>query len=110
MSWRDMNPHSLDAYHEQVHAFSRRETVIFCHLLDNPGSTDRQVKDALFGPASDMNTVRPRINELIDAGWIRVCGERHCPLTGKLVRVLEAVTAEERAQAEAGEPQMQLAL
>ena len=58
-------------------------------------ATDREVLQALdFG---DMNAVRPRLTELVQAGWLLECGEVLDSATHKQVRVLRATTPEERA-------------
>ena len=48
--------------------------------------TDRQVKEKLGLP--DMNSVRPRITELIRSGTLREVGSVKCPTTKKTVRVV----------------------
>ena len=53
-------------------------------------ANDRMVRDGLY-PGADMNMVRPRITELLDAGALRECGGRVCPETGRTVRMV-AVT------------------
>ncbi|MCG8511845.1 MAG: hypothetical protein MI741_21730 [Rhodospirillales bacterium] len=55
--------------------------------LDHYGpATDRQVKDGL--ELADMNSVRPRITELIGAGLVEEIRNVRCEVTGKQVRVV----------------------
>jgi len=52
--------------------------------------TDRMVKDMLG--FEDMNSVRPRITELIKNGYLLESDRAKCPVTGKKVRVCEIST------------------
>lgn len=47
--------------------------------------TDRMVKDMLG--FEDMNSVRPRITELVKNGYLEESDRAKCPVTGKQVRV-----------------------
>ena len=47
--------------------------------------TDRMVKDMLG--FEDMNSVRPRITELVKHGYLEEVDRAKCPVTGKQVRV-----------------------
>ena len=35
----------------------------------------------------DVNTVRPRISELVEQGWVQACGKRECSVSRKRVYV-----------------------
>jgi hypothetical protein len=86
---------------------SQRAQVIYDHLIySGAGLTDRAIAQRLnFG---DMNCVRPRITELINAGWIEECGNVRCVITGKQVRMVRALTAAQRAARQQLHMQLQL--
>ena len=48
--------------------------------------SDRQIKDKLG--FSEMNSVRPRLNELINKGIVKESNNIKCFLTGKTVRTI----------------------
>ena len=101
---------SLLAYYDEIKNFSKREAMVYGHIAMSPDYlTDRQVKDALFGNGGDMNACRPRISDLIRKGWIKEVGKVKDGVTGKQVRLVRAVTAEEKQAAE-GEPQLEMAM
>ena len=79
---------SLIAYWDgEAGAFSRRQTKILDHLrAQNIGHlyTDRELMLAL--KFSDMNSVRPRITELLQAGALEEDGTAEDPVTRKHVR------------------------
>jgi hypothetical protein len=89
-SGRSMHLHSIKAHHEEEPKLGKRASLIL-NLLCNPSmgeSTDREVKEMLG--FSDMNSVRPRITELLKMGLLVECGSKECPVTGKLVRIVKA--------------------
>lgn len=67
-----------------------RARSILVWFRHHPGCTDRQCKGVLFGDAADMNTVRPRITELVDDGLLEEVGRVTDPITQKHVRVIRA--------------------
>ena len=83
-----VHENSRKAYHEERPKLSDRCAGILEFLRQPPQSwmTDREIKEAM-GHA-DMNAVRPRITELIDAGYLMETGKVKCPVTGKTVRVV----------------------
>lgn len=99
-----MHDNSLDAFRREVLNFNQREADIW-RLLVNKGAamTDRQIRNDLFGPVADMNSVRPRITELTDRGWLVEVGtkvEQAAPgCRATPVRLTRALTAEERVLA-----------
>ena len=96
---------SLICYYDEIKKFNKREKLIYGHIaMSKDPLTDRQVKDALFGNSGDMNTCRPRISDLIKKGWLKEVGKVR-GVTGKNVRLVKAVSPEEKHQAES-EPQM----
>jgi hypothetical protein len=89
---------SLIAYRAEIKKFNKRENLIYGFLLRaGRAMTDREIKDELFGFTADMNTTRPRLSDLIRAGWIRETGKTIDGITGKRVRKVKAVSPEERA-------------
>lgn len=82
-----MHANSIIAYYENKFQFTKREMEILgCMFLSPREWTDREIKDALR--YSDMNSVRPRITELIDKGALEECGSNICPVTKKRVRLV----------------------
>ena len=78
---------SLKAYREERTRFLTREQAILEWLKANGPSTDREVKLGLH--FEDMNSVRPRITEMIERGVLHEHAVRvHDPATGKSVRVV----------------------
>ena len=89
---------SLIAYQEELTKLSKRATLIYGYLVQQQRSmTDREIKDVLFGVTADCNTTRPRISDLIKAGWLREVGKVRDHVTGKRVRKTRALTPEQRS-------------
>jgi len=86
---RKLHRNSMDAYHARGAGRSRskRTRLIVDYLRVAGPSTDRQVMRGLELP--DMNAVRPRITEAIDAGFLREVDSVRCDVTGRPVRVVE---------------------
>lgn len=82
-----IHEHSVAAYYEELPKLSRRAARVLDWVELHPKVTDREVMIGLG--YSDMNAVRPRCTELVDAGSLVEVGERRCPVTGKTVRVLD---------------------
>lgn len=87
MDGRGHHQNSKEAFHdgEGKRIFSRRQAQIYEWLLAHGPATDREVRDGLF-PGRDMNSVRPRISELLDAGALIETGRVKCRETGLNVR------------------------
>lgn len=64
----------------------RAEQVLAWIWVHGP-ATDRQVMQGLG--FTDMNAVRPRISELIDARLVVECGEVRCGVTRQRVRLVK---------------------
>jgi predicted ArsR family transcriptional regulator len=62
----------------------RRKEIYLTLCKSSRKMTDREVKDEMG--LNDMNSVRPRITELIKMGHVEEVGNVKCPLTGKTVR------------------------
>ena len=83
-----VHKNSRKAYHEERPKLSDRcATIMEWFEWRSPNTlTDRQVMAHMR--FTDMNAVRPRITELIDAGYLMEVGKVKCPVTGKTVRVV----------------------
>lgn len=69
-------------------SFARRsERILRCLFYSKQPMTDRQIKDRLG--LEDMNSVRPRITELIADGYVREVGDTICEHTHKPVRLVD---------------------
>jgi len=86
---RGLHAHSLAAKDRNQDAHKGRKQLIL-ELLQLRGKpmADRQIRDAICGEAADMNTVRPRITELLQEGKLMECGEIVDPVTHEDVRVV----------------------
>jgi hypothetical protein len=74
--------------HNQEAHKGRKQLIVECLRLRAKPLTDRQIRDACCGESADMNSVRPRITELIREGKLMECGEIVDPATGENVRVV----------------------
>ena len=86
---RALHRHSLDAHAATEETMTGRKRAIMEWLRAYGPATDRHVKEALFGGA-DMNTVRPRITELIAMGLCHEVGSIKDEVTGLHVRIVRA--------------------
>lgn len=85
-----VHANSHRAYNEEAKSIGRRAAQVleFFRNASVP-MPDRRVMEALG--FSDMNAVRPRITELIKAGLLREAGSTTDYITGKRVRLVEAI-------------------
>ena len=69
-----------------------KETMhkLVLNILGNRELTAREIK--IRGHFADMNSVRPRLNELKENGKIVVIGYKTCDYTGKKVSVFKVVS------------------
>jgi hypothetical protein len=84
-----MHDNSLAAYKTEEKTLSKRAWDIYRWLAAHGPATDRQVATGMQFP--DMNCVRPRITELLAAGWAVEIGTTQCPITRKTVRLVKTV-------------------
>lgn len=93
-----IHPNSVLAYWQgNDELFGKRHQKVIACLRRSLGQTDREVMIALgFG---DMNAVRPRISELVEAGIVVEVGNTVCPITKKRVRLV-SLAKPKPAQAE----------
>jgi glutamate-1-semialdehyde aminotransferase len=87
---QEVHANSREAYHSEPQRISIRAAQILRHFSTiYAPQTDRQVMNALG--FSDMNSVRPRITELIKAGLLVEAGDTIDYVTGKRVRLVRAL-------------------
>lgn len=92
-----LHPNSLEAYHQgRREMFSRRSAEILAVLSLLGEASDRQVCEHLG--FTDMNAVRPRVTELMDAGVLEEVGCRLDPVTERRVRIVRIVPKRGREQ------------
>lgn len=87
---RALHMNSLEAHDAKADEMRGRKAAIVAWLRDYGPATDRQVRDALFGDRADMNTVRPRITELVALGKCHEVGSVVDQVTGLHVRIVRA--------------------
>lgn len=92
----NMHANSLEAFETTTDERSERQEAIYLALLAAGPLTDRQVMATLG--FTDMNAVRPRITELVDAFWVIETGRVEDPTTGKKVRICRALPDAERSR------------
>jgi len=84
-----VHQNSKKAYHEERVSISKRGADVLRVIRNcEHALTDREVMQALG--FTDPNSVRPRITELLDGGFIREAGTTVDSLTGKKVRKVTA--------------------
>lgn len=66
----------------------RREEVAAWVDLHGP-CTVRNILEGLFGAWADMDLVRPRVTELLEAGTLREVGKTRDHATGRLVMLVD---------------------
>lgn len=77
---------------KQVKKHKRRDQIFKVYYQSNTPLTDRQVAGVLGFP--DLNSVRPRITELVEAKILREAGQAKDSLTGRTVRVVTVMSAQ----------------
>jgi hypothetical protein len=88
-SGRGRHENSLGAHDAMSVELRGRRAEVMGWLRDHGPATDRQVRDGLYGPNADMNMVRPRISELLDARVLRELDRVEDASTGMQVRRVE---------------------
>jgi len=83
----NIHKNSLEAFYSSKKSRMTRSHQIINLMLDEGPRTDRGIKTALG--FEDMNAVRPRITELIEAGTLEEIGTMKDPITKKNVRILQ---------------------
>ena len=81
-----IHQNSYASYESVIETLSGRHKKIWdAFASEKKPLTDRQVKNILG--LEDMNSVRPRITELVKKGVLMEDSNTKCPVTGKTVRV-----------------------
>lgn len=81
---QSIHDNSLAAYQAEERKLPKRATAILEWVSEHGPHTDRQIMEAMGFP--DMNCVRPRCTELIQASKLMEVGSIICSVTGKRVR------------------------
>jgi hypothetical protein len=89
VSGRGRHENSLAGHDAMAVELRGRRAEVMAWMRDHGPATDRQVRDGLYGPTADMNMVRPRISELLDARLLREVGKVEDVATGMQVRRVE---------------------
>lgn len=83
-----VHDNSIQAYRSQEAKLSRRAQAVLEFITEHGPRTDREVAYGM-GYGENLNAVRPRITELVEANKLmEVCNVR-CPVTGKTVRKVD---------------------
>lgn len=77
---------SLRCHRTQATGFGQRALQIRFWLTKHGPTTDRRIMEGLG--FADMNTVRPRVTELLDLGLLEAVGSTNDHRTGKTVRLV----------------------
>lgn len=80
----EMHRNSLDCYQAEEAKLSARAQAIYDYLERHGPRTDRQLMREMG--FQDMNAIRPRVTELIDAGKLMELQSVRCEVTRKTVR------------------------
>lgn len=86
---RGRHANSLAAHGSIETALERRKTEILAWVDLHGPCTVRQIRDGLFGEWADMDTVRPRVTELLGDGRLAECGKVPDHATGRLVMTVD---------------------
>lgn len=79
-----IHANSVAAYHSEEQKLGRRALDILFWVRAHGPATDRQIARGMgFG---DMNSVRPRVTELVETGQLREVDSIKCEVTGRHVR------------------------
>lgn len=79
-----VHANSIECFHALEPKLSKRAELIYAWLESHGPRTDREVMRGMG--FTDMNSVRPRISELIDLNKLMEVGDVVCPVTHKTVR------------------------
>lgn len=89
----EMHENSLDAYEEEKPKLGKRCAAVYGVYERLGAATDRQVMEALG--FTDMNSVRPRINDMMKMGLLIEVGSRKDSATGHRVRIVGLKTKQQ---------------
>lgn len=82
-----IHEHSIAAYRAEEPRLTKRSEQIVAWLELHPRKTDREIAQGMG--FSDMNSVRPRVTELVNVGRLVEVGEKVCQVTKKTVRIVD---------------------
>jgi cephalosporin-C deacetylase-like acetyl esterase len=82
---QEVHSHSHVAHAQELPRLATRAAAILAWLREHGPATDKEVMRGLG--FVDVNTVQPRITEMVDAKVLVEVGERVDPVTHKTVRV-----------------------
>jgi hypothetical protein len=83
----EMHRNSLDAYHTEEPKLSKRAAAVLAWVERHGPHTDREIAYGM-GFGENLNAVRPRITELLEAPHAKLMdvGDVICPVSKKRVR------------------------
>ncbi len=68
-----------------------RQMAVFKKLAEKTNWTNAELAEALYWP---INTITPRVNELVKMGYVRHAETRDCKMTGHKAKAWEIVPKE----------------
>lgn len=83
---RGRHANSLDAHSSMERVLVGRRAEIVAWLRNHGPATDREIVTGLYYQGADMDLVRPRVTELLDAGVLIEAGNIRDPVTDRIVR------------------------
>lgn len=83
-----VHQNSIDAFHAQEAKLSARAQAVLAWITQHGPHTDREVAYGM-GYGENLNAVRPRITELIDASKLMEVCNVTCPVTKRAVRKVD---------------------
>lgn len=87
---QNVHANSRRTYHEEGYKLGKRALDVLAYYRNQSAPVTDRVCMAALG-FTDMNSVRPRITELIEAGFMREVGSALDYVTGKRVRLVVAL-------------------
>jgi predicted transcriptional regulator len=87
--YTSIQPTSLNAFYTEIKPhLGDRQKVVLEEIKKGGNMTNSEIKEAL---GVEINTVTPRVNELVKLGLVMEGGKRTCRVTGRTVIAWEAV-------------------
>lgn len=80
-----VHANSIDCFHAEEIKLSKRAEAVYAWVEIQGPRTDREIAYGM-GFGENLNAVRPRITELIEANRLMEVGDVRCSVTGKRVR------------------------
>ena len=103
---RGRHENSLAAHGDDrlQHALTGRRAEIVAWLREHGPATDREIVAGLYFPGADMNLVRPRVTELLDARAVEEVDRVRDTATGMMVRRVGMTGETQRRRGAEAEP------